>query len=90
MASAMLNAAFWWECEECGKEQFIKANVGELTEDEAAEALLQFETVDAVQGDEEDQMKSEYLVTRVVIGPAFVQCESCGKMHATALPVEQE
>lgn len=86
MASAVLKSAFLWSCEECGQEQFIKARIGELPEDAAVMIAEHFETVDITgNGDEQE---SPYLVSRVVIGPAFVQCEACGKMHAASLPVE--
>lgn len=86
MAMAILESAFHWQCEECGIGQFIKAKVGELCEGEAATIDEHYQTVDAT--GEGEQKESEYLVAKVVVGPAFVQCEKCGKMHATALPME--
>ena len=84
---ATLRAAFSWECEECGHIQFIRAADGELEEDVAALIMEQFLTVDVVSRSEE-AYAAPYLVTNVAIGPAFVQCDKCGKMHATRLAEE--
>ncbi len=83
MAIALLRPAFYWECGDCSHGQFIQAEHGLLCPEDAASVSEHFETVDATgRGDE---FETPYLVSRVVMGPAFVKCERCGKMHATGI-----
>jgi hypothetical protein len=86
MAQAVLQSAFVWECSECGSRGVVMAKTGRLDADCAAVIDEAFETLDATVSPDGELFESPHVVSRVLIGPAFVQCESCGKMHAATLP----
>ena len=88
--SVKLHSAFTWNCPVCNATNYDKATyITDLDEDDAREILEQFETLDAVR-ESEEHLSSEYLVTRVVCGPAFVTCWECGTTHAASLPEMEE
>ena len=82
----LLRSAFVWNCPVRDATNYVEAtHITDLDEDDAREILEQFETLDAVR-ESEDTLSSEYLVTRVVCGPAFVTCWKCTSTHAATLP----
>lgn len=85
MSSCYLYPAFHWKCEKCNTDNFEKAKSGFLdteTAETMSELIHQYETLDAASVDDE-MSETPYLVTRVVMGPAFVKCSSCGAVYAT-------
>ena len=88
MSQVTLYGAFVWECEECGSEQFERATEADM-DTEVAEGIVSehFETLEAKYHGS-DYAESSELITRVLLGPAFVECGKCGAMFAAQLPVE--
>lgn len=90
--SAELHAAFVWDCDQCGVENFERAVEANL--DEAViEALDELEGTPAIEmlapncedlGDGE--MQAACLISRISIVPTFVQCHSCGATFETEVP----
>ena len=96
-----LHGAFVWDCDNCGIENFERAKASELPEDMLEEMMdeafdvdasvsMHFETNDAVTGEEDGELMSEYLVARVLIGPSFVTCKHCGSTFAAKIPAGGE
>lgn len=86
MSSVTLFGAFRWECDACGLEQYENATEAEIDADVSRSIVSEhFETLEA-QGTGETLSTPE-LVTRVLLGPPFVTCVSCGKTYAAHLPV---
>lgn len=82
---AELHAAFVWDCDECGRENFVRAIEGNI--DEAALESAENRIVgDLVAPAElvDDELRAEFLVQRISLAPDFVYCQSCGK----SFPVE--
>lgn len=84
--SVQLESAFMWVCPVCGENNYAQATyVCDLGDDDAREIAQHFETLDAVE-EGDGVMGTDYLVTRVVCGPAFVTCGKCSSTHAALLP----
>lgn len=83
-----LRSAFSWECPKCKKRQFSEAFDGNVPQ-EIAEKLDFRASVDicfdAVPDYTVDQnhVSSEFLVTRIALGPPIVQCEGCKTRYLT-------
>ncbi len=86
MSLAILRPAFHWRCSECAHQHFIEARVGGVEVPADMVVSEHFETADVETHDGEEG--SPYLVCRVAVGPSFVQCEKCHKMHATTIQSE--
>jgi len=68
-----LHPAFVWDCDECGRENFVRAVVAEMSEEEEAEAKEYFGY--------EPWEDGEFLRS-----PKTVQCEFCGAEFDTLDP----
>lgn len=95
-----LHPAFHWDCDECGREQFIRAYEGNL--EEPAMARFVGQDCDIVSdyvipGDEqritedgdEERIESDFVVNRVIVAPKQVQCVHCGAAFMTTIPHEE-
>ena len=69
-----LHQAFRWDCDECGRENFERAIIVDLGEDEARDIF----------GDDYDPEAEGYILMQ----PADVQCVYCGAEFHTELPGE--
>lgn len=94
MHKAILHAAFAWDCEHCGKENFARAVEGNLDEPIALasgqeQVSIHLETVSE---DPEHCRESPMLIARVAIGPKYVACSSCGTSFVAELDhtIEEE
>lgn len=96
---AELHAAWAWDCDQCGRENFVRAIEGNI--DEAALAADENQVVgllaapDVVETDVETEdgerlMESEVLQQVIVIAPQHVTCTHCGSSFKTELPSELE
>lgn len=73
MKTAELHTAYQWDCEECGQENFCRAVVWEITQDDAA--FMQEQYGEAPEG--------PWTTGNWVSVPAEVTCSRCGMTFAT-------
>lgn len=85
--SIELHAAFVWDCDDCGRENFVRAMEGELDE-KVLDIMCETQDIvgDFVAGNVEpsehpdSEYEAQYLIERVTLAPRFVTCAHCGRM----------
>lgn len=70
MQTIELRPAFVWSCETCGRENFARAVVAEMSEDDRTELKEEFGMDEVVEGD-------------FLMRPNEVTCEHCGETFAS-------
>lgn len=90
-----LHAAWCYDCDECGKENFVRAVSGDAYEavmmlDEAEQESL--DVLQAEEADTENPLSTEnekytrLLYRDIVIAPKYVTCGHCGHKQAAEAP----
>lgn len=87
--SVELHAAFFWDCDECGQENFIRAIEGNLEEPALATDENQvvgfLASNEGGEPDEDGMMESQVLMQIIAVAPRVVTCSKCGESHQTDL-----
>lgn len=74
-----LNVAYVWDCDACGRENFVRAVVVEMTEEDQVEQCVQY-------GGEPADWETGQWMTR----PEEVTCQHCGATFPTTEPEAPE
>lgn len=94
-----LHAAFVFDCEECGKENFIRALEGNMDESAIEEAAKSGDVtgflvardgkaVESPDGGDPVEYHAESLYQVIAVAPPFVTCKHCGHTSHTVAPDE--
>lgn len=91
MTKAELHAAYSWDCDECGKENFVRGVEANLDEP-VAKCIEDQDQIDLHYQciAEPDATESDYLITAIVIAPKKVTCAHCNKTFETELYFEDK
>lgn len=93
MTDTELHAAFCWDCDNCGKENFVRAIEGDI--DEAAmEAQLDQIVPELIATEAEElddgSMMSPFFVQRICLMPATVCCTFCGSTFTSTVYMQED
>jgi len=86
--SVELHAAFAWDCEECGRENFERAIEGDIDEaalQECEDQVVGFLATNSALEVNDEELESEVLTQLIAIAPKRVKCAHCGSTHETEL-----
>jgi hypothetical protein len=93
---AELHAAFCFDCDKCGSENFVRAieaNLDEASAKAVDDDLISthFEVVEE-EGEPEDAdiVYASVIMTRVAIAPKRVSCADCGAVYEVVLSSDTE
>ena len=88
---AELHPAFSWDCDDCGRENFVRCVAVEPeSEDTIAGDVVEDFVAPASADISEDQDGSlfEYVIGRITVAPKMVTCGHCQKTFPACVPYE--
>jgi len=98
MDTIELHGAFSWDCDNCGRENFVRAIGGNLDEAAMKEMLgepvqnliAEEKNIDLISDDDSSRCESRYLITQLLVSPKTVTCWHCGTEFETEIYCEEE
>jgi len=88
MQTAEIHSAFVFDCDNCGRENMVRAieaTMGDAAAKRVAssQVSLHYDTVGEVR--EDGTVDAAYVITRVCIAPPQVECAACGTRYKVDL-----
>lgn len=88
-----LHSAYVWDCDACGRENFLRAVETDLDEptakavlDQGRESMVVLDPQFGCIVDDADANGADWMVARVVLAPRTVVCGHCACEYSTELP----
>lgn len=87
MQAAELHSAFVFDCDNCGRENFVRAIEAQMDEATAKRVAADQCDIhyDTISDTTEGRVEAEYVISRVSVAPRMVQCGHCGHKYSVEL-----